>query len=197
MKCSLHTSAHYTIGQVCSGLLQSREENQEPGIKQNLSCVEVVEPIQLLPMKVRSMNPTTLAEQLVLPAQALLFDLDTWYARLQKVKDQRKRRGVRYPLADVLLISILAKLAGQTSSRAIAEWAQLRHQELARLFALRHQRMPHFSTWSRILGHGCDPHEIEEVLGQFFAEANAQPSRPGERQLCIDGKTLRGTIPLR
>lgn len=56
--------------------------------------------------------------------------------------------------------------------------------------------MPHFSTWSRILGHGCDPDEVEAVLGQFFAEASTQRSRPGERQLCIDGKTLRGTIPL-
>lgn len=82
------------------------------------------------------MNATTLARLLILPAQALLFDLDTLYARLQRIKDQRKRRGVRYPLADLLLIGLLAKLAGQTSSRAIAEWAQLRQHELAQLFSL-------------------------------------------------------------
>jgi hypothetical protein len=31
---------------------------------------------------------------------------------------------VRYRLAEILMIGILAKLAGQTSSHAIAEWAQ-------------------------------------------------------------------------
>lgn len=142
------------------------------------------------------MSTTTIFTRLALPNQALLFDLDTLYGQLQRVTDRRKRRGVRYPLAEILMIGILAKLAGQTSSRAIAEWAQLRKRELAQLFALRRQAMPHFSTWSRILGRGCDPDEVEGVLGQFFAEPRAQRSHPGERQLCIDGKTLRGTIPL-
>ena len=112
------------------------------------------------------------------------------------MKDCRKQRGVRYPLADLLLIGVLAKLAGQTSSRAIAEWAQLRERELVQVFALTHQHMPHFSTWSRILGTGCDPDEVEEVLGQFFADSSFRPSLPGERHLALDGKTLRGTIPL-
>jgi hypothetical protein len=48
------------------------------------------------------------------------------YRDFQQVKDRRKRRGVRYPLVEILMIGILAKLAGQTSSRAIAEWAHLR-----------------------------------------------------------------------
>jgi predicted transposase YbfD/YdcC len=147
-------------------------------------------------MKGLLMNKRTISSQLALPDQALLFDLEALYTKLQRVKDRRKRRGVRYPLADILLIGILAKLAGLTSSRAIAEWAQLRHHELAQVFALRHQCMPHLSTWSRILGKGCDADEVEEVLGQFFAESTCKPNLPGARQLCIDGKTLRGTIPL-
>jgi predicted transposase YbfD/YdcC len=142
------------------------------------------------------MNTTTFSSRLKLPNQALLFDLDALYSSLQRVKDRRKRRGVRYPLAEILMIGILAKLAGQTSSRAIAEWAQLRRLELSHLFALRQQQMPHFSTWSRILGRAVDPHEVEEVVGRFFQEAASHPSYPGERQLCLDGKTLRGTIPL-
>jgi predicted transposase YbfD/YdcC len=142
------------------------------------------------------MNTTTRLSRLELPNQALLFDLDALYAQLQRVHDRRKRRGVRYQLADILMIGILAKLAGQTSSRAIAEWAQLRSRELAQLFALRRQRMPHFSTWSRILGRAVDADEVEEVVGQFFRHRGTRPARPGERQLCIEGKTLRGTIPL-
>ena len=55
------------------------------------------------------MKDTTMAERLCLPNRALLFDLDTLYVQLQRVKDRRHRRGVRYPLADILMIGILAK----------------------------------------------------------------------------------------
>jgi predicted transposase YbfD/YdcC len=103
---------------------------------------------------------------------------------------------VRYPLAEILLIGVLAKLAGQTSSRAMASWAKLRQGELATLLALQHGTMPHFSTWSRILGTAIDPQELEEVLGTFFASHLPTVAQPGARHVCIDGKTLRGTIPL-
>ena len=142
------------------------------------------------------MRTTTLCTRLALPNQALLFDLDALYRSLQQVKDRRKRRGVRYPLAEILMIGILAKLAGQTSSRAIAEWADLRKRELSQLFALQRKTMPHYSTWSRLLGRAVDPDEVEELLGRFFAKQLHQRPQPGERHLCLDGKTLRGTIPI-
>lgn len=93
--------------------------------------------------------------------------------------------------------AVLARLAGQNSSRAMAHWATLRSHELSQLFHLKRECMPHYSTWSRILGQGVDPTEVEEIVGRFFA----QTSRPvaqkrGSLQLAIDGKTLRGTIPL-
>lgn len=99
------------------------------------------------------MQITTLATTLELPNETLLFDLDTLYDALRQVKDRRKRRGLQYPLAEILLIGVLAKLAGQPSLRAIAQWAKLRSQELHQLFHLRRARMPHYSTWSRVLGH--------------------------------------------
>lgn len=73
---------------------------------------------------------TTVSTTLKRPNQALLFDLDRWYKALRQVKDRRKRRGLQYPLAEILLIGVLAKLAGQSSRRAIAHWAKLRNQEL-------------------------------------------------------------------
>jgi predicted transposase YbfD/YdcC len=143
------------------------------------------------------MNDTTLSASLALPNQALLFDLDALYACLQTVPDHRDRRGVRYPLASLLLIGVLAKLAGQESSRGIAHWAHLRRHELASLFHLKRERMPHFSTWSRVLGHAVTPEDVEEIVGRFFAQAvrHTQDKQPCI-QLAIDGKTLRGTIPL-
>lgn len=142
------------------------------------------------------MNTPTIFSKLAFPNHPLLFDLEALYDQLQRVKDRRKRRGVRYPLAEILMIGLLAKLAGQTSSRAIAEWAQLRHQELGQLFALRRSTMPHFSTWSRILGRAVDSDELENQVGYFFATQVHRRLQPGERHLCLDGKTMKGTIPL-
>ena len=55
------------------------------------------------------MNTTTLSASLALPNHALLFDLDALSACLQTVPDHRARCGVRYPLASLLLIGVLAK----------------------------------------------------------------------------------------
>lgn len=143
------------------------------------------------------MKDTTLAASLTLPNQALVFDLDALYGCLQQIADQRRRQGLRYPLAAILLIGVLAKLAGYDSSRAIAHWAKLRAAELATLFHLKRASMPHYSTWSRVLGSAVEPWQVEEVLGQFFTQTS-QPVVPprGSIQVAMDGKTLRGTIPL-
>ncbi len=151
----------------------------------------------IIHMKGSFMNDTTLLSQLSLPQKALVFDLEALYACLQTIPDHRKRRGRQYPLATLLLIGVLAKLAGQDSSRAMAHWAKLRTHELSQLFHLKREKMPHFSTWSRVLGHGVEPAEVEQIIGQFFVMAarESQPKR-GSIQLAMDGKALRGTIPL-
>src|SRR6266487_4727874 len=125
----------------------------------------------IIPTKGSSMKDTTISASLRLPKEALLFDLDALYACLQTIPDHRHRRGVRYPLASLLMVGVLAKLAGQDSSRGMAHWAKLRRHELSQLFHLKRESMPHYSTWSRVLGHGVEPHEVEERVGQFFAQA--------------------------
>ncbi|GAC1315247.1 MAG: ISAs1 family transposase [Ktedonobacteraceae bacterium] len=143
------------------------------------------------------MKDTTLSASLDLPNEALLFDLDALFDCLQTIPDHRDRRGVRYPLASLLMIGVLAKLAGQDSSRAMAHWAKLRTHELSQLFHLKRECMPHYSTWSRVLGQGVEPNEVEQIIGRFFAQASRPADQQrGSLQVAIDGKTLRGTIPL-
>ncbi len=143
------------------------------------------------------MKDTTLSASLHLPNEALLFDLDALYACLQTIPDHRDRRGVRYPLASLLMIGVLAKLAGQDSSRGMAHWAELRAGELSQLFHLKRARMPHSSTWSRVLGHAVEPNEVEQIVGAFFADTlKASRAKRGSIQFTLDGKSLRGTIPL-
>jgi hypothetical protein len=94
------------------------------------------------------------------------------------------------------MIGVLAKWAGQDSSRAISHWAKLRQQELSRLFQWKRQAMPHYSTWSRVLGQAVDPAEVEQALSQFFTGQQRPPSPTrGRIQVCLEGKTLRGPIP--
>ena len=72
------------------------------------------------------MYPTTIPFDLALPDEPLLLDLRMLYQQFQTLPDQRKRRGVRYPGAVLLLIAVLAKLTGHSRVRALADWARLR-----------------------------------------------------------------------
>ena len=89
------------------------------------------------------MQDTTLTASLHLPNEAFLFDLDALYACLHTIPDHRARRGVSYPLASLLMIAVLAKLAGQDRSRSMAHWAKLRTHELSHLFHLKRVCLPH------------------------------------------------------
>jgi len=53
----------------------------------------------------------------------------------------------------------------------MAHWAKLRTQELSQLFHFTREKMPHYSTWSRILGQAVEPAEVEEIIGQLFVTA--------------------------
>jgi predicted transposase YbfD/YdcC len=141
------------------------------------------------------MNRTILSTLLDLPNQPLLLSLDAVYAAFQSLSDQRDRRGVRYPLAALLLVALLAKLAGAQSLRAVAEWAQLRADELCPLVGLTRLTMPHPATWSRIFGWAVDPQRLNQAIRQVFSPPSSEVPARGTVALAIDGKTLRGTIP--
>jgi predicted transposase YbfD/YdcC len=124
------------------------------------------------------------------------FSLQAVAAQLQTVPDRRKRRGRRYPLPPLLTLAVVAKLAGHSRVEALADWAKLRAADLARLFGLKRASMPHPSTWSRILGQAVDPVALEQALTTFFQTPSPDDSLRGSSILVVDGKTLRGTIPL-
>jgi predicted transposase YbfD/YdcC len=121
------------------------------------------------------------------------------YTHLLTLTDQRDPRGIRYPLAALLTIAILAKLAEQDSARAIADWAQLRAPALTDLFGLDRPTMPHPTTWNRVLGSAVDPQQFSRLVADFLATSAApgkkRTRRRGSVALCLDGKALRGTIP--
>jgi predicted transposase YbfD/YdcC len=142
------------------------------------------------------MKYSTLNFAVNLPDEPILFDPASLYARLQALPDQRKCRGRIYELAPILFIALLAKLMGQNQLGAIAHWAKLRATQLCAYLNLKHLRMPHKTTWGRILAQAVQVSELEKVVSEFFAQSlpDQIPARDS-LVLNLDGKTLRGTIP--
>jgi len=108
---------------------------------------------------------------------------------MQQMEDVRKRRGKRYELSIILLFVVIAKLCGEDTPFGIADWVKNRSEWLSEVLSLSYSRMPHHSTYRRIM----ETHEAE--LNRVIIEFLAQLSEKEPYQLVvIDGKTLRGTI---
>ncbi|MBE0696142.1 MAG: ISAs1 family transposase [Anaerolineaceae bacterium] len=125
-------------------------------------------------------------------SEGMVYDLDSLYAYLERVSDPRKPKGVRYRLATLLLLMLLAKLAGQSHPTGMTEWLEHRQAGLLQLLKLQRHRLPHHCTLRRVLAD-LEPEFFEQVISTY------QKSRMGrlglqEMVISIDGKTLRGTI---
>jgi predicted transposase YbfD/YdcC len=105
--------------------------------------------------------------------------------------DQRKKRGVRYALAPLLVILVLAKLCAADTPTDIADWAEYRAQKLKKALKLSWKRMPHHATWRRILASAIDLTQFEGLAGTFLQQLSPEAAAT----LNLDGKVLRGTIP--
>src|SRR5438552_6436517 len=116
----------------------------------------------------------------------LVFEVKGLYQALSQVTDRRNRRGVRYSLAVILTLLVLAKLAGEDELAGMAEWVRLRQRQLVEALGLNREQVPHQTTYRRVLAKGVDVDEFERVIGLFFA---AQGS---VEQIALDGKTMRG-----
>ena len=115
--------------------------------------------------------------------------VETLYERLKMLEDKRKRRGIRYPLAALLVMIIVAKLSGVDDVRAIAEWIRYRAASFKPFLALKHDKTPHATTISRVMNSAIDIDALESIVASYFKEQIAD-----DEALAMDGKRLRGTI---
>lgn len=142
------------------------------------------------------MNYSTVPFTLVESDEPYLLDVDALYAQAATLIDQRKARGRQYPLALIVTVAVLAKLAGYTRVEEIADWAKLRCQELHVLFATKWARMPHHTPWSRILGYAVDIPALEQLVSRLLTPpALGEVPERCSIAVALDGKTIRGTIP--
>jgi predicted transposase YbfD/YdcC len=123
--------------------------------------------------------------------EAKLFSVGHLMEYLLRVKDQRKRRGIRYRLEIILVLFILAKLCGYDTVYAIADWLQQRSEFFTSALGLKRQHVPHHSTYRRVLTYQVDGENVEQIFGEYLAHL---PRHGQEIVIAIDGKTVRGTI---
>jgi hypothetical protein len=110
---------------------------------------------------------------------------------LFKIKDHRRKQGLRYQQGHILLFSILAILSGATSYRKICQFIVTHYEELNNLLVLDWKRMPAYTTIRDII-QGTNGEELEQSFRKYSASLHNQ----GEKQVFIgyDGKVLRGSF---
>jgi len=110
---------------------------------------------------------------------------------LGRIKDPRKRRGIRHQQVAVLAIAVCAVLSGCRSFSAIGEWAADLPQRLLKRLGCRRDLgryiPPSEPTLRRSL-QSVDPDEVDEAISAWL-----MTQQSGEA-ISIDGKTLRGAV---
>lgn len=111
---------------------------------------------------------------------------------LRRIKDPRKRRGIRHQQVTILALAILAMLSGARSFLAIAEWAKSQTQDILRLLGCRKdprtgRYLPPSEPTIRRTLQAVNAEEVDRVLGDWLA------GQCKGKVIAFDGKTLRGT----
>ena len=109
--------------------------------------------------------------------------------------DPRRSQGKMYPLAPILLFTVLAMLAGARSYRQVHAFIQIHLDRLNSGFGLSLRRAPAYSSVRFIL-RGLDAAAIERAFRAHAAGlADAAAEGAGAvAAVAIDGKTLRGSF---
>jgi predicted transposase YbfD/YdcC len=122
----------------------------------------------------------------------LVFDLESLYGYLVKVEDTRKAKGKRYTLTSLLILMVLAKLAGEDKPSGMAEWIGHRKELWVKHAILAQPKTACHMTYRRILQNTISPEELEGIVQAY----HRQRLRSEQRMVVsIDGKSMRGTIP--
>jgi predicted transposase YbfD/YdcC len=153
------------------------------------------------------MDSTTPGDPFQISENPEEIDALSLYRALEQVSDHRQKRGVRYPLALILSLIVLGKLAGMTSLTGVAEWVRLRADWLKAVLPLNRASLPCASTYGNVL-RTVEAQEITHRLSDWLTRLDAtrrcgaEPSRlliqPAAHKqhvhVILDGKTLRGTL---
>jgi len=106
----------------------------------------------------------------------LVAETDDWVSRipvltddLAQLTDPRRRRGQRYDLLFLLLVLVMAVLAGAASISGVLRWAGTAPEGVLSVLARGGRtRLPAHSTFSRLLSR-LDGDELDDVFSRYTA----------------------------
>src|SRR2546421_332248 len=102
---------------------------------------------------------------------SLVIDPASLYQAFEKVKDGRGRKGTRYPLAFILTLILLGKMAGETKIEGIIDWINLRKEKIKKLLNWP-KRFPSHKTYDYALAK-CNHHEVAKAIAQVILAARS------------------------
>lgn len=118
--------------------------------------------------------------------------LDEVLQQFEELEDPRSEVNRRHPLVSVVVIAIMAVLAGAGGPTAIAKWAVMKEELLLRLLPLPHG-IPRQDVYRRVLAtlkpeafQACFVDWLQALRGQASAASGVD-----QPVLAVDGKTLR------
>jgi predicted transposase YbfD/YdcC len=103
----------------------------------------------------------------------------------------------------MLVMVLLAKLAGEDTPHGIAAWLKHRREDICSGLGFKRGTTPHATTVGRVLGGAVVAETLDRVVGAYLAALQASSEDEAAKgddgqplvPLAMDGKTLRGTIP--
>lgn len=118
------------------------------------------------------------------PTEQDLFTL------LKTVKDYRRKQGQRHPLEVILLIIIMAIMAGAKGERAISRFAKNNKKALIQALKIERKEVPTRCIIQRTM-QNVDFSELQHIFYQWALKIIKIQKKD---IVSIDGKALRGTL---
>src|SRR5947209_1764802 len=125
-------------------------------------------------------------------ADSQRVSLDEIVVHFQELEDPRSTVNQRHPLASVVVIALLAVLAGAGGPTAIARWAALKEELLAQVLDLPNG-VPRKDVFRRVLMvlkpaafQACFASRLQSLRTEAVAETGVE-----QPILAVDGKTSR------
>jgi hypothetical protein len=127
-----------------------------------------------------------------LDAESIRGGVDEILVHFHELEDPRSTVNQRHPLVSVIVIAIMAVLAGANGPTAIAEWARLKEEMLLKLLSLPNG-IPRKDVFRRVL-MALNPTAFQACFLQWIhslRQKAAAATGIDQPVLAIDGKTLR------
>ena len=126
--------------------------------------------------------------------ETVTFALETLPQAFAAIPDPRRAQGLRYSLAAIVSLAVVAVLANHTSVLAIAEWATRQTRHVRRALGFRRDTTPHQTTKQRKNAHH-NPSAVAAAGERVFEQRTPGEIRPrGSQGVALDGKAQRGRL---